>query len=165
MRQLEHVLQCLQANPDAYSDITQPLLQYRRGFCVQIESHVPRPAVSQILDKAASDFACLLVYGLVVGSDHTGIPYVPNTEMSHSRLKLEVISIGNYCACALTKEGTSPLCQKATMADVYHLQLSVSVRNLACIAMRKVGNWEPHYQTHRLAVQSPSQYSLVPGPC
>uniref|UniRef100_A0A0W0GCU4 Nephrocystin 3-like N-terminal domain-containing protein n=1 Tax=Moniliophthora roreri TaxID=221103 RepID=A0A0W0GCU4_MONRR len=140
--QIEILFQRLQADPDVHVDITRRFADYRRGFRVAVQQpDVPTAIVCQILDIAATEISRALVPHPTFRVTELQTLKRTNPEISNvfQPEHFQVISIGNACGCtqlkAITNKSSLP-CTEPASVDVYHVQLSVSMRAFARNAMR-----------------------------
>ncbi|KAI3611302.1 nwd2 [Moniliophthora roreri] len=168
-REAELVIQCLRTNLEC-GDIVCRLSDYRRGFRVAVSlPDTSDVALSKILDAVATALGFLLVGGTwtywMELDDRLRMLAGTYLDFSCQSEQLRVISIGNDCACTRAREASSrlslPCVESTSNVDVYHIQLSASVRNLTRIAMRNVSEWQPQLQTGRLT-RSPAKSTDAP---
>ncbi|KAI3596596.1 nwd2 [Moniliophthora roreri] len=180
---IEVLLQRLQTDPDTHIDIIQRFSDYRRGFRVKIlRAAIPDVALlTCALDTVAVVSSSLLTNDTIFHTQGRGIlplqilkDTIPAVSNFFRPETFQIISLGNRCDCHCTRanDGLSTPCSLGG-GDVYHIQLSVAMRDSARIAMRNVGEWRLNPPTFRITRSSrlnPLLHNLcvlldVCGPC
>ncbi|KAI3596559.1 nwd2 [Moniliophthora roreri] len=179
---IEVLLQRLQTDPDTHIDIIQRFSDYRRGFRVKIlRAAIPDAALlTCALDTVAVVSSSLLTNDTIFHTQGRGIlplqilkDTIPAISNFFRPEIFQIISLGNSCNCDSTraKDSLTIPCSLGG-GDVYHIQLSVAIRDSARIAMR-TGGWRVNPRTLRITrspISHPLLYHLctlldVCGPC
>ncbi|ESK94148.1 nwd2 [Moniliophthora roreri MCA 2997] len=157
--QTQLLLERLHMDPASYNDIIRCFSDYRRGFTVKV-SHpgVPGMAASRILDVAAQALGYSLIYS--IGSNEAllqlrelgKIPRVRDLFKYH----LQIVPTGSGCQCTRASSCLSLPCLELTSRGIYHIQLSVAVRNPAANVLSNPIYWYTETRTKRLACHIPN---------
>uniref|UniRef100_A0A0W0GAU3 Nephrocystin 3-like N-terminal domain-containing protein n=1 Tax=Moniliophthora roreri TaxID=221103 RepID=A0A0W0GAU3_MONRR len=169
------------ADPEAWLDVIQRFSDYRRGFHVKVSRpHVPDAALFQILDASATALGWLLIRSPLFLAWEYDVSPLRNFEETMKKAvqpkHFQVTSIGNDCVCTRAKDASYRLslpCSKTTFDDVYHVQISVAMRNAACVGMYNDREWRHDPRTRcltRSPVMGNPTYCLstlldICGPC
>ncbi|ESK82249.1 nwd2 [Moniliophthora roreri MCA 2997] len=120
LRQAGVTLQRLRVNPsNQYANITQRLLDCRKGFLFQADQ-----PISESLNDRIDGLSHCLISGRMMSAFLSG----------------KVVSIGNDCSCTRAEEATSLLflpCSESTFRNVYHIQFSVAIVKQVGVEVRK----------------------------
>ncbi|KAI3611515.1 nwd2 [Moniliophthora roreri] len=160
----------LQVDSGTHPAVTQCYSDYVRGFCVRVlrPEELDMVELPEILDGTARRLACDLLCEDYMSSKKVWTSWC----LEH----LQVVSIGNSCVCTQAKEASSQLslpCSQSTFGDVYHIQLSVALRDTICIAICRFCNLEEysnHLSQRFMASQDMEYQALwtildISGPC